>query len=717
MVFSLTPSVPSLRLQRSSRRLLILGVALIALSSGIAVPQVTPAAKDPDTPSLAGSAQAHTPGSEASPSRKNAATVPLQPPPPDFDVSARSEQVLSHLSAVIRYFRSTQTPIQTVGEPSDALYRDQAITDARQVGQYAFQSGKAEASLLVAYQKQQAGSQPQQGAEGEAQKLQAARLNVAKRTADLEAQDKLIDDQLAHARPRQVQELRNQREQVEGALELNAAMTDALGKIVAMSDTQGRAGLAGDIERLQRTAPELTDTKSKVVATQLESLSSEKSSGVSSQATVLFRLLATRRSIDQQIADTQALHQQALELRTPITNILRSLVRKGQDLSVGAQQTASAAATPNPAASATPPQKNPGSSPQHGSQPSAASAAAAQIQQTRETFDSVTATFKVLSAAAVPLSQEIITLEQSRANLVGWRTAVDTEYRGVLRTLLLRILIIAIALGVIFVVGEIWRRASTRYVHDLRRRRQLLVMRRLVIGFLSTLVVIFGFVSQFNSLATFAGFITAGLAVGLQTILLSVAAYFFIIGRYGVRVGDRITVATVTGDVIEVGLVRFYVMELAGSGTELQQTGRVAVFSNAILFQAGTPLYKQMPGTEYAWHELSVKLQQTPEYEAAAKTILGAVGNVYEKYRVRIEQQHRNLESWMDTRLESPGVKSRLQLVDGGLELLVRYPVEIREAASADQQVTESMLHLLHNDDVVKQIVTAPPAIKSPVKG
>ena len=82
-----------------------------------------------------------------------------------------------------------------------------------------------------------------------------------------------------------------------------------------------------------------------------------------------------------------------------------------------------------------------------------------------------------------------------------------------------------------------------------------MLVRRTVLGFLGGMVVIFGFVTQFSSLATFAGFITAGIAVGLQTILLSVAAYFFIIGRYGVRVGDRISVAGVTGDVVEVGLV------------------------------------------------------------------------------------------------------------------------------------------------------------------
>ena len=61
-------------------------------------------------------------------------------------------------------------------------------------------------------------------------------------------------------------------------------------------------------------------------------------------------------------------------------------------------------------------------------------------------------------------------------------------------------------------------------------------------GFLIAAVLTMGVVSDFSSLATFAGFATAGIAVGLQAVLLSVAAYFFVIGRYGIRIGDRISV-------------------------------------------------------------------------------------------------------------------------------------------------------------------------------
>ena len=82
-----------------------------------------------------------------------------------------------------------------------------------------------------------------------------------------------------------------------------------------------------------------------------------------------------------------------------------------------------------------------------------------------------------------------------------------------------------------------------------------MVIRRFVMGFLIFVVIVMGFASVVSSLATFAGLLTAGnQAVGLQTILLSVAAYFFVIGRYGISVGDRVSVAGVGRvNVIDVG--------------------------------------------------------------------------------------------------------------------------------------------------------------------
>ncbi len=621
---------------------------------------------------------------------------------PGLDLQARSRDIVAHLNAVIQFYKASTQPIQKAGEPNDVIYSDQAATLSSQVAGFAFESAKAEAALIAQYQTSQTSAST--SATTDQQKMQASEENAEKQVSDLQAREAALDKQIATARPRDIAALQAQKKQVHGAIGLATAMRDALQKIADISSAQGGSGLAADINRLQQSVPEL-QSKNKTSLPQLTTLESARSSGVTSQGRVLFELLETRHDLDTLLHDNDSLRQQALNLRTPLLNVLRSTLQQGRQLSQQAEQPP----TPPPVA---PPEKNRKNNPKPAPAPTPT-----PLPPDQPTIQSITARFKAISTATVPLSQEIIVLGQSHANITAWQASVDREYKSILHALLLRILVIAIALALIIGGGELWTRATNKYVRDIRRRRQLLIVRRIVVGFLSAIVVLFGFVTQFNSLATFAGFITAGIAVGLQTILLSVAAYFFIIGRYGVKVGDRITIASVTGDVIDVGLVRFYMMELAGSGTELQPTGRVAVFSNAVLFQAGTPLYKQMPGTEYAWHELIIKLTDSANYKTVCESVMKEVQAVYEKYRVRIEAQHRGVENWMQASIDAPIVESRLQFNAGSFQLWARFPVEIRHAAETDENLTQALWNLIASNPEVKQSIASTPVIQASVRG
>jgi small-conductance mechanosensitive channel len=619
-----------------------------------------------------------------------------------FDPAARSRDILAHLNTVIQFYRASLQPIQKAGEPNDIVYRDQAVALSSQVAGYAFQSAKAEATLMAGYQAHPGtvpgaapGAAPSEPGTSEQQRMQTTEANVEKQISDLQAREAALDKQIDSANAKTLPGLQAQRKQTQGALDLATAMKDALQKIVGITDAQNSSGMAADIDRLQSSVPEL-QSKNKTAAPQITTLDAAKSSGVTSQGAVLFELFETRRALDNLVQENANLKKQALDLRTPVSNILRNLIKQGQLFSQQAEDSGDQAAS-TPAPTAAPP-----ATPPVAGQPN---------------ITSITTQFKVLAAAAVPLSQEIIVLEQSSANLSAWRSSVDEEYFSILHTLLLRILVIAIALALILGGGEIWSRATNKYIRDIRRRRQFLIVRRVVVGFLSVIVILFGFVTQFNSLATFAGFITAGIAVGLQTILLSVAAYFFIIGRYGVKVGDRITISSVTGDVIDVGLVRFYMMELAGSGTELNPTGRVAVFSNAVLFQAGTPLYKQIPGTEYAWHELIVKFTDAANYKLVCEAMLKELHEVYDGYRSSIELQHRVVENWMQTSIAPPAIESRLQFNGGTFQLWARFPVLIRHASETDEKLTRALVELIATNPEIKSSVASTPLIQASIRG
>ena len=125
-----------------------------------------------------------------------------------------------------------------------------------------------------------------------------------------------------------------------------------------------------------------------------------------------------------------------------------------------------------------------------------------------------------------------------------------------------RLITFAIILNVIdfWTLAAIWRRLIFRYVPDIRRRYQFLLLRRITLWIVIGIIIAISFSSQLGELATFAGLITAGVALALQNVILSFAGYFFLIGKYGIRVGDRVHIENVTGQVIDIGLIRIHLM-------------------------------------------------------------------------------------------------------------------------------------------------------------
>lgn len=594
---------------------------------------------------------------------------------------------LQHLNQVISWYRHATTDVHAVGLPSDAIYQENTKSLGAQVIKLAFQSAKAESTMISAQEKA-AGAKNSSASSTQAQNLANLEQKTSAQIDQLQSQLQTVNEQLRRAPASRRVALTSQRDALQSQLDLQKALLEAIQKMASFVETNGEiaGGLEGDINRLSKSIPEVlgTDENGKKAATTSAPAKPTlaNSGGLISEAITLYDYMSAVRQIDQTIKETDETRAVADQLRTPLRDALRATIQQSQQL---ANQ-----------APATDPQ---------------------QLQAERQTFQELTDRFKQLTSALMPLSQEMIVLNDAKSNFSEWSSSITRESKYVLRSVLVRVVGILLALAVILIVSEIWRRVTFRYVGDPRRRRQFLVLRRVVIGVLFVIVLILGFVSEFSSLATFAGFITAGIAVGLQAVLLSVAAYFFIIGRYGIRVGDRISVAGITGDVVDIGLVRLYLMELAGTGVDFYPTGRIVVFSNSVLFQAGTPLFKQIPGTEYSWHEVVVMIVPGGNYKSAQEKLVATVNGVYSKYEKDIERQHAGIERRVDIQIDTPRPGAHLQFVDAGLELLVRYPVEIRKAPAIDEEMTRKVLELVNSDTELKSAVSGTPKIRSAIKG
>jgi small-conductance mechanosensitive channel len=153
-------------------------------------------------------------------------------------------------------------------------------------------------------------------------------------------------------------------------------------------------------------------------------------------------------------------------------------------------------------------------------------------------------------------------------------------------------------------------------------------------------------------------------------------------------------------------------MELAGAGNSMQPTGRVVVFSNSIVFQPTASFFKQIPGTNFVWHEVKLTLAPDSDIHMAESRLLGAVEKVYETYKKEIEHEHRQMQHSLNMRVPIPKPVSRLQLTQSGLEVVIRYPLLLGNAAEIDDHITRELLNALNQRPRLKLVGTGTPNIQ-----
>ena len=605
-----------------------------------------------------------------------AAKIPSLPAPQD---------VISLLKQNIDWYHQISQEDQITADPGDVLFVDQGRQTATEALRLAFDFARADAQLLGP----EASGQSRAGSGGHYDSLlhsaQAADDEVKQTQAELDSDKK----NLATARGANRKKLQSTVDELQSELALAQDRSQTLHKLVQfISGSSGSGGnLSTEIDQLQRTVPELqtmpqsqTQSQAKGAAPVAAEATANKrpvSSGAVSVIEDLFSLSHAAGILKRRIEATDALTRAAQKVRAPLIAEVASVSQQGE-------QAAKAADTSDPA----------------------------QLDQLRSQLDTLNARFKQASTVLLPLSKQQVMFELYKNNLTRWRDVIMAEYAAALRRMLLRLTIIGIVILIFFILAETWRRAVFRYVHDPRRRYQFLLLRRIVLWCAIAITIGFALANEIGSIATFAGLITAGIAVALQNVIMAIAGYFFLIGKYGVRVGDRVQISGVTGDVIDIGLIRLHLMELGGTGIERQPTGRVVVFSNAVVFQPTASFFKQIPGTNFVWHEVSLTLAPESDYSVAEQRVLGAVEKVYADYRGQIEEQYREMERSLDISSPPPKPRSQLRVMQGGLEVVVRYPVALERAMEIDDRVTRELLKSLAQPPKLRLVGTGTPNIQ-----
>ena len=480
-------------------------------------------------------------------------------------------QVIGYLLQSVNWYRHVYTEREVASDPGDLVFLNDNQAIESQIVKLSFEFARADAALAkTATSPHDAPATLAASASADLAHFIELKNRNDQVTQQTGADIGKLNEKIASAREADRKKLKAVLDDAQSRLELLQAVSQGVNDLILFVQTartaqDNTATLDLTIDDLAQSIPEPSSPAipfSKLPAQNADSKTSNswRETGLLGLGSEVSALKNKRRVVDEKIRLTDNFLLSAKHIRTPMSGFITRVLQK--------------AATSNLQTSDL-----------------------SLLREQKSQLDALRFELKLLSPAIVALDKQKTLLEEYESHLQPWRTAIAIQYREAWKRLVVRLLIVALIVGLLFGMGEISRRLALGRIQDPNRRRVISMVHRLLTLFAVAVVALFSVASDLSSLATYFGLLTAGMAVALQNVILASLGYLVLMGKRGIRIGDRIQVSGITGDVINMGMLQFQLREF--DVEQARFTGHVATFSNSLVFVSpaiGLLKFNSVPG-------------------------------------------------------------------------------------------------------------------------
>lgn len=173
------------------------------------------------------------------------------------------------------------------------------------------------------------------------------------------------------------------------------------------------------------------------------------------------------------------------------------------------------------------------------------------------------------------------------------------------------------------------------------------------------------------------GLLSAGVAITLQELILSIAGslYIFFVKVYAP--GDRIEINGIKGDVIDIDSIYTTMMEIGEWVSSDNYSGRIVKLSNAFVFKG--PIYNFSQDFPFIWDEFNLPIRYTSDIELTKKIIIEVAQKVLWDY-VNFSKEHWQTvvsKYYIEDAVVDPTLA--ITLTDNWIQFNLRYIVDYKK--------------------------------------
>ncbi len=206
-----------------------------------------------------------------------------------------------------------------------------------------------------------------------------------------------------------------------------------------------------------------------------------------------------------------------------------------------------------------------------------------------------------------------------------------------------------------------------------------------------TLIILFQiWFEGFRDLGTFIGLLSAGLAIALKDLVTNIAGWFFLMIRRPIVVGDRIQIGDVKGDVIDIRLFQFTVMEIGNWVDADQSTGRIIHIPNGKIFTENQANYTR--GFQYIWHEIPILITFESNWKKAREILTKIVTENSQHLSRAAEKKIKEAARRFMIFYSKLTPAVYMSVRDSGILLTMRYLCAPHSRRGTEQEIWENVL-------------------------
>jgi small-conductance mechanosensitive channel len=293
--------------------------------------------------------------------------------------------------------------------------------------------------------------------------------------------------------------------------------------------------------------------------------------------------------------------------------------------------------------------------------------------------------------------QDSLEISQSIQDSLGIGHAIQ-ESLGISPENQAKILYSVLIFLVLAIIRFIILKIVWRFTEDPRSRYSWKRTVSFTIGLLTIILIGSVWIRAIGQLGAFLGLLTAGLAIALKDPLTNIAGWIFILTRKPFGLGDRIQIGENKGDVIDIRLFQFTLLEIGNWVDADQSTGRIIHVPNGIVFSQAQSNYST--GFKYIWNELSVLVTFESNWEKGKDILQRIISKHAEALSTDAEKKiiEASKKYMIFYQYLTPTVYTSVE--DSGVKLTMRYICEPRKRRSTEHLIWEDIMkeYALHKD-------------------